>query len=67
MIEPDPRAASAAQPLASLGKQIADCEVKSTFRTRGAALRFIHRSGYPLAPYRCVVCGDWHLTKQGER
>ncbi|WP_439538698.1 hypothetical protein [Sphingomonas sp.] len=50
----------------SLAKQIADCEAKSTFCSKGDALRFIDRSGYPLRPYRCVVCGDWHLTKQGE-
>lgn len=52
--------------LPTLAKQIADCEAKSTFRTKGRALRFIDRSGYPLAPYRCGVCGEWHLAKEGK-
>lgn len=59
-------AIGSAPTLASLAKQIADCEVKSTFRTRGDALRFLDRSGYPLAPYRCFVCGAWHLTSQNQ-
>lgn len=64
---PNPAQSRTASPtLTSLAKQIADCEAKSTFRSKGDALRFIDRSGYPLAPYRCAVCGEWHLTKEGK-
>jgi hypothetical protein len=66
MAELHSHATRVAPSLPGLAKQIADCDAKSTFPSRGKALRFIHRSGYPLEPYRCVVCGEWHLTKEGK-
>jgi hypothetical protein len=44
------------------------CDAKKHYATRGIALRYGHlakrHSGLILFPYRCVVCDEWHLTRQ---
>lgn len=49
--------------LISHAKQIANCESKRAYRSRGAAMiRAHHHHNYKVYPYRCPICGDWHLT-----
>ncbi len=56
--------------LSYIASQIAACDSKCAYRTEAKAMLAIdslHRSKISkraLKPYRCPVCGDWHLTKQ---
>lgn len=45
-----------------VARQIATCEGKSRYRTKGKALFFANRHGWPMNAYRCPVCDGWHLT-----
>lgn len=58
-------------------RQIANCEAKATFKSRGEALIYAHvrlsrpaTKGKPasqaerLWAYRCPICDDWHLTSK---
>jgi hypothetical protein len=45
--------------------QIKTCESKVAFPSRGKALWFANRHGYPMHTYRCPVCNEWHLTSNG--
>jgi len=49
--------------LASIGRQIAKCEGKRVYATRGAALIAANSISRPttLREYRCPICRDWHL------
>ncbi len=51
----------------NLGLQIANCEKKTVFRKRGTAMIHANVHGYAQQPYRCVICGHWHLTSKTGR
>lgn len=42
------------------------CLCKRRYPTEQAALASIARSGtkYPLYPYRCKYCSEWHISKR---
>ena len=48
-------------------KQIAACEAKLAFKTKGRALIYSDRRGFPNRPYLCPICGEWHLSSKGLR
>ena len=45
-------------------KMIASCDQKAVYRTRGRALIAAQRLPFASKPYRCQICGDWHLTSK---
>jgi hypothetical protein len=46
-------------------KQIAICDAKSHFSSKGKAMMFADRRGFrDSRPYRCPICDEWHLTTQ---
>lgn len=67
----DPRNSDAAddwmQRAVALHKQIAACEAKIAFKTKGRALIYSDRRGFPNRPYLCPVCGEWHLSSKALR
>lgn len=38
------------------------CARKKRFESEEAALAVASRAPFPLRPYRCELCHDWHLT-----
>jgi DNA-directed RNA polymerase subunit RPC12/RpoP len=52
--------------LAWIARQIQTCESKCVFKTRGKALFFANRNGWPMNAYRCPICGHWHLTSSNQ-
>ena len=52
--------------LAAIGKQIAICDAKYSFETRGAAIIFNKMRGFRNTPYRCQICNEWHSTSKGD-
>jgi hypothetical protein len=48
-----------------LGSRVtAACRVKRSFETEAEARHKAAMSRLSLKPYKCVVCGRWHLTSQ---
>lgn len=49
--------------------EVATCIVKVTYARRDAAEAHARRwaDDCPQEPYRCPVCGKWHLRRKGDR
>ncbi|TYC92981.1 hypothetical protein FMM79_03030 [Novosphingobium sp. BW1] len=43
------------------------CQRKKRFANEEEALRVAERAPFPLRPYRCELCGDFHLTGRTKR
>ena len=40
------------------------CRKKARFASEAAALEVVFAAEYPLRPYRCDRCGQFHLTSR---
>jgi hypothetical protein len=49
-----------------LRKQIENCKKKRSFASEETAIIAI-RDDAGLRPYKCQICGNWHLTSSGEK
>lgn len=48
--------------MANIALRIERCEGKRAFKKRGQAIIAAHYHSVRVQPYRCVICGHWHLT-----
>jgi len=48
-------------------RAIANCDAKRAFKKMWMAAAFADRGHYSQAPYRCPICGTWHLTTISRR
>jgi hypothetical protein len=47
-----------------LRTSIGTCQRKARFREEGKALAAAARAPFPLRPYRCELCRQFHLTSR---
>lgn len=52
--------------LAHHARQIATCDAKARFKRLRKAYAFLAARGWPQHPYRCTICGEYHLTSKGD-
>lgn len=48
-------------------RQIANCDRKIAFESMGHAVRYTTHLPFRNRPYRCGICGLWHLTSKAAR
>lgn len=49
------------------GSMLTDCRMKASYDTYREAKRSAKRNGSKLRPYRCVVCGKFHLFTHSKK